>query len=468
MKNLIFLKNSFLLFTLSVLFINCSSNDNKENDSNTSTKTYLAVVDIVNVETGNGYSTLCGNSVKADGHTPVTSRGICWGTSINPTIEINNKTVDGSGLGDFKSIINNLQPKTTYYFRAYATNSVGTAYSDVKIFNSGIGDPILSTTPATDILQTTALSGGTIINDGGIEITHKGVCWSVNPNPTLSYDNRTSEGSGTTSFKSAISGLKSGTTYYVRAYAANFNIIPTRIGYGNEIVITTKNSAIPTTIPTNGLVAWYPFNGNANDGSPNNNNGTINGATLTTDRFGNQNSAFLFDGIRSYIQVPSSSSLSNVPSITISGWFNASNFTSDQGLVTKWFAKNLGYGNTDAYSCILSKNTYTNNLPSIIGATNTYSGYDLKTSNSIPINTWTHFVFTHDNITGGKLYINGHLEATIISNQVICSSTNPLIIGADNNLGNIYRLFNGKLDDIGIWNRALTQAEIQQLYTITN
>ena len=176
MTKLNLLKNFISLMAFSVLFINCSSNDNKENDPNTSSKTYLAVVEIDNVETGNGYSTVCGNSVKADGHTPVTSRGICWGTSINPTIEANNKTVDGSGLGDFKSIINNLQPKTTYYFRAYATNSVGTAYSDVKIFNSGIGDPILSTTSVTEILQTTALSGGTIINDGGIEITHKGVC----------------------------------------------------------------------------------------------------------------------------------------------------------------------------------------------------------------------------------------------------------------------------------------------------
>jgi hypothetical protein len=464
MKNLDFLKNSILLITLSVLFVNCSSDNNKENDPNASSKTFLAVVDIDYVETGNGYSTVCGNSVKADGHTPVTSRGMCWGTSLNPTIELNNKTVDGSGIGNYKSIITNLQPNTSYYLRAYATNSVGTSYSNVKIFNSDIGDPKLSTTSATDILQTTAVCGGNIINNGGIEITHKGVCWSVNPNPTYSYNNSTSNGSGTGSFKSVISGLKSGTTYYVRAYAANFDIIPTRIGYGNEIVIATNNS----TIPINGLVAWYSFNGNANDASLNNNNGIINGATLTTDRFGNQNSAFSFDGIRSYIQVPSSASLSNVASITISGWFNTSNFTSDQGLVTKWFTKNIGYGNTDAYSCILSKNTYTNNIPSIIGATDTYRGYDLKTSNSIPINTWTHFVFTHDNHTGGKLYINGRLEATIVSNQVICTSTNPLIIGGDNNMNNIYRLFNGKLDDIGIWNRALTPTEIQQLYIMTN
>ena len=69
-----------------------------------------------------------------------------------------------------------------------------------------------------------------------------------------------------------------------------------------------------------GLVAWYPFNGNANDSSGNGNNGTVSGATLTTDRFGNPGKAYSFNGTNAYISVPNSSSLSIVGDITISAW----------------------------------------------------------------------------------------------------------------------------------------------------
>lgn len=224
----------------------------------------------------------------------------------------------------------------------------------------------------------------------------------------------------------------------------------------------------PSTFPSSGLVAWYPFNGNANDSSPNNNNGIINGASLTTDRFGNQNKAYLFNGVNNHISIINSSSLSSLTSITIAGWFYTNNFTSDQGLVTKWFQKVNCSNNTDAYTCILSKNSFINNLPSFVGATSLYTGYQLKTSTNIQTNTWTHFVFIHENLNGGKLFINGSLVATYPNIGTICNSTNQVLIGADNNLGTINRFFNGKLDDIGIWNRALTNQEIQQLYTSTN
>jgi hypothetical protein len=63
------------------------------------------------------------------------------------------------------------------------------------------------------------------------------------------------------------------------------------------------NAQIPSYVPRDGLVGWWPFNGNANDESGNGNHGTVNGATLTEDRFGNLNSAYSFDGISNYISV---------------------------------------------------------------------------------------------------------------------------------------------------------------------
>jgi hypothetical protein len=223
-------------------------------------------------------------------------------------------------------------------------------------------------------------------------------------------------------------------------------------------------SQVPSYVPTNGLVGYWPFNGNANDESGNSNNGTVNGATLTTDRFGNNNSAYSFDGSSNYIQVPNSANLSNFDSISISGWFNSSSQSGEQGLVTKWFQNLNCSSNTDNYTCILANNQYTNFSQSICGATNNYFGYQLQSSVTSLTGTWTHFVFIHNNINGGKIYLNGVLAAQISTQGTLCSSINPLLIGADNANTIINRFFSGKLDDIGIWNRALTLSEISYLY----
>lgn len=220
---------------------------------------------------------------------------------------------------------------------------------------------------------------------------------------------------------------------------------------------------VPSYIPTNGLVSYWGFDGDAND-YYSSNNGTVVGATLTSNRFGTLNKAYLFDGSSSRIVVANSATLSNFNSISISGWFNASAFLSDQGLVTKWFQQLNCSNNTDNYSCLLSNNSFTNNTPAVVGATNNYTGYTLKSVASLQTDNWYHFVFVHDNLNGGTLYINGNQSAQVSTTGALCTSTNPLIIGADNNLNTISRFFSGKLDDIGIWNRALTSAEILNIF----
>jgi len=77
----------------------------------------------------------CGGSVTNDGGVTVTARGICWGTSTKPTVA-GNKTIDGNGVGTFSSVLSNLTLNTTYYVRAYATNSVGTAYGQEISFTT--------------------------------------------------------------------------------------------------------------------------------------------------------------------------------------------------------------------------------------------------------------------------------------------------------------------------------------------
>jgi hypothetical protein len=137
-------------------------------------------------------------------------------------------------MGEFNSSITGLTPVTTYYIRAYATNSVGTAYGNEVTFTTLATIPTLTTNAVSAITSATATSGGAVSTDGGAEITAKGVCWSMSQNPTIT-DNTTSDGSGTGSFISSITGLTPITTYYVRAYATN----SVGTAYGNEINFTT-------------------------------------------------------------------------------------------------------------------------------------------------------------------------------------------------------------------------------------
>ena len=227
-------------------------------------------------------------------------------------------------------------------------------------------------------------------------------------------------------------------------------------------------SQVPSYVPSNGLVGYWGFNGNANDQSGNGNNGTVNGATLTSDRFGNNNSAYSFDGSNNHILVSNNSTLSGFSDITISLWINISQFPSASnpfsGLVTKWYGSGNCGGMTDNYACYLRTNNQ------FIAGTNQYRNYPnmLQSPSNLSTSNWYHLVMVHNSTTGGSIYINGTLVSTYNTSGALCSSTNPLYFGCDNGLGAINRFFNGKLDDIGIWNRALTQQEITAMYNGVN
>ena len=175
-----------------------------------------------------------GGNITNDGGTPVTARGVCWSASPNPNIG-NSKTLDGSGIGSFTSSITGLNPGTTYYLRAYATNSVGTVYGNDVIFTSATVAPTLITANVTAIMASTANSGGNITSAGGATITARGVCWSTSQNPTIA-DSKTSNGSGSGTFVSNITGLEVETTYFLRAYATN----NAGTSYGNQVTFTTS------------------------------------------------------------------------------------------------------------------------------------------------------------------------------------------------------------------------------------
>lgn len=202
--------------------------------------TALPTVSTSSVSSITTSSANCGGNVTlSTGGASITTRGICWSTNQNPTL-VDNFTTDGSGIGNYSSSIKDLNPETTYYVRAYATNSVGTSYGNQVSFSTKL--PALTTTAISNLRSTSATCGGNITDGGGAPITVRGVCWSTSPSPTTALNTKTSNGTGSGSFVSSITGLNIGTTYYVRAYATS------SIGttYGNEISFSTVLATVST------------------------------------------------------------------------------------------------------------------------------------------------------------------------------------------------------------------------------
>jgi len=194
-----------------------------------------------------------GGVTTSDGGSTITARGVCWGTASGPTISLSTKTSNGTGTGAFTSNLTGLAASTTYYVRAYATNSTGTGYGSELSFTTTAAATIaaLTTTAVTSINSTTSVSGGNITSDGGSAVTVRGVCWNTSTGATIALSTKTSDGTGTGSFTSNITGLTASTTYYVRAYATN------GIGtaYGSELIFTTTAQASIPTLTTTAVSA---------------------------------------------------------------------------------------------------------------------------------------------------------------------------------------------------------------------
>jgi hypothetical protein len=219
---------------------------------------------------------------------------------------------------------------------------------------------------------------------------------------------------------------------------------------------------------TNGLVGYWPFCGNANDESGNGNNGTVNGVTLTTDRFGNVDAAYSFDGNGDYIRISHSNELRLSGNFSISAWVSPSNLntfnsilskaSNDQSFVSGWV---WGYSNFTQPAKLHFQGSplFTNVSISNLG-------------NSLSLNSWKNVIVTYDSTTSIlKYYLDNIKIDSFLIGYDFTNSLLDLFIGNhfQNNDPSLQVQTNGsflgQIDDICIWNRALTQNEITQLYT---
>lgn len=204
----------------------------------------------INASAVTGSSATSGGIIFNDGGAAITSRGVVWSSNPDPSLS-NNEGIsdDGQGAGDYASQLDGLSPETTYYIRAYASNSKGTAYGETVVFStlSEMTLPAVSTLDIGDIGHYTAISGGNISHFGGSPVTARGVVWSMQPGPTITdHAGITVDGTGIGEYISYIGGLTSGTYYYLRAYAEN----STGTAYGAQHAFKTTEdiSEIPLNL----------------------------------------------------------------------------------------------------------------------------------------------------------------------------------------------------------------------------
>jgi len=220
--------------------------------------------------------------------------------------------------------------------------------------------------------------------------------------------------------------------------------------------LSTVGAQVPSYVPTNGLVGWWPFNGNANDESGNGNNGANYGAVLTLDRYGSSNSAYSFNGSTSYIQTVNPGP-TGATSRTVSVWIKTTDVTTSIAVSWGGATSLTSFNLWSNYGC-------TGFTFDINGAARTYTSSFIN-------GEWNHYVVVFDNSQGSdisviRVYENGSLLTSTCkvhgNGSINTGNTFPVTFGKwcvqDNNY------LEGMIDDVGIWTRALNQSEITALY----
>jgi hypothetical protein len=219
----------------------------------------LPFVTTVSVNTTSTTTATASGSVTASA-SAVTSRGICWSTSPNPTTA-NSTCVNGSGLGTYACSLTGLSAGTTYYVRAFAINSSGTSYgSTLTLLTASL--PSVTTGTANSVTTSGAICSGTVNTQGSFSVNQRGICYSTSQNPTI-LNSTCVSGSGSGAYSCTLIGLLPGTTYYFRAYATS----TAGTGYGTQASFTTVSGTLPTVTTTSASATGpttISANGNVN------------------------------------------------------------------------------------------------------------------------------------------------------------------------------------------------------------
>ena len=308
-----------------------------------------------------------GGNVTNVGTPAYTERGVVYATTQNPTTSSIKVPVSGTGTGAYSTNVTGLNSGTTYYVRAYAINSVGTAYGAQVSFTT-LNLPTVTTTAASNITATGATLGGNVTNVGNPTYTERGVVYATTPNPTTSNTKVLVSGTGTGEYSTNVTTLNSGTTYYVRAYAIN----SAGTVYGSQVSFTTLNLPTVTTTAATGI--------------------TISDATLGGNVTNVGNPAYTERGV---VYATTQNPTTSDTKVAVSGTGTGSYTTPITGLIanTTYYVRayainSVGtvYGSQVSFTTL---NTYTVTLPTITGAT-----IAPQSGSSSPVNYGDNYSFT--------------------------------------------------------------------------
>ena len=236
-----------VIFLLAITALYCCASENSPIENNP------PVASLPELSTMGGEISLnsatSGGRIFTDGGSIITKRGVVWDVNPNPTINLTTKTVDGNGVGDFTSNLTNLLSGTKYYVRAYATNSVGTAYGNEDFFTT-FSLPTIATNTIVNITKNSATTIARMVSYGNSAsgyIANRGVVWDINPNPTIVLTTKTVglptndlDGTLSETFSCELTNLNQNTTYYARAYITNTE----GTAYGEQQIFTTATLGI--------------------------------------------------------------------------------------------------------------------------------------------------------------------------------------------------------------------------------
>lgn len=339
-----------------------------------------------------------------------------------------------------------LSPSTQYSYTVEARDAAGNL--------SGVSAPVSATTASGGDTTPPVISG---VSDTQVTPTRQTVFWTtdepatsqVEYGPTTSYGQSTTLNSAlVTSHSVTIDGLSAGALYHYRVRSSD--------GSSNEAVSGDFTFTTMPPVSSGGPAGYWKLDDDAGlvatDSSGNGNDGTLTNGTAWA--VGRINGALSFDGNNDYVEVANSAFLNPGGAITIAGWINPSQVSTAQNVVSKGTTQNSQYvlrlqGGSNPRMRFMTK---ANSLVSMFAPT------------KIQPNVWTHVAATYDG-SFMRLYINGSLDASAAQSGQMTDSGDPLYISSNRGTG-IY--FDGLIDEVYVYDKALTSQEVLQLYNAAN
>lgn len=377
-----------------------------------------------------------------------------YNLQISTTSDFSTLVIDASNITGENYSPNGLLPSTKYYWRADAVNSFGgSLWSDIWNFTTSISIPI----PISPLNNSISIPNNTTVSWSSMA---DATMYNLQVSLISDFSTKLIDLNNITQPNYILTGLTSSSKYYWRVSVSN--------NLGTSQWSDTGNFTT-NLVPVTDLVAYYPFNGNANDNSGNGYNGTVHGSTLTTDRKGNIDKAYSFNGIDNYISVQHASALNLIGNFTISSWYNSDGCTTpcpDPAYHTIIMKRDVSITPTDDWPWGLSISYIDGGsgteFKKLFATRRSTGTVDYKSStNQVELNTWQHVVIVVENDVQ-SIYINGILDSSSQFTLPQLSSTKNMNIGWSLRSG--LEQFKGKIDDIRMYSRALSSQEVQALY----